>query len=166
MSTMPHSTAEALAGLRAYHLPEAPSWWPPAPGWWGLALLLLLAGTLLAWWMLRRRRRRAAYRQALDELHALRAALESRHDVAAFVRGLSTLLRRYAIALFPRHQVAALSGEDWLRFLDRHADGSPFLHGAGRQLLDAPYRRQPAAATAELAALVEDWIQRNREVRR
>jgi len=166
LNAAPSSTADALAGLRAYHLPDAPSWWPPAPGWWALALLLLLAGATLAWWLVRRRRRTAAYRQALHELHALRTALAEGRDVGAFVRGLSKLLRRYAIALYPRQQVAALSGEDWLRFLDRHADGSPFLHGAGRQLLDAPYRRQPAAATAELATLVEDWIQRNREVRR
>jgi hypothetical protein len=166
LSAAPSSVADALAGLRAYHLPEAPSWWPPAPGWWGLALLLLLAGTALAWWLARRRRRHAAYRQALHELHALRAALQEGNDVTALVRELSKLLRRYAIALFPQQQVAALSGEDWLRFLDRHADGNHFLQGAGRQLLDAPYRRQPEAASTALANLVEDWIHRNREVHR
>ena len=166
MNAAPSNTVDALAGLRAYHLPDAPSWWPPAPGWWGLALLLLLAGTALAWWLVRRRYRHAAYRQALHELHALRNTLAEGRDVAAFVRGLSKLLRRYAIALYPRQQVAALSGENWLRFLDRHADGNHFLHGPGRQLLDAPYRRQPEAATAELATLVENWIRRNREARR
>jgi hypothetical protein len=166
LNPVPPGTTDALAGLRAYYLPDAPSWWPPAPGWWGLALLLLGAGIALAWWLARRRRRHAAYRQALHELHALRSALAEGQDVAAFVRGLSKLLRRYAIALFPRQQVAALSGEDWLRFLDRHTEGSPFLLGAGRQLLDAPYRRQPETGSAELAALVEDWIQRNREARR
>ena len=156
---------DPLAGLRAYHLPDAPSWWPPAPGWWGLALLLLLAGAFATWWLARRRRRRAAYRQALEELQALRTALASGRDTASFARGLSKLLRRYAIAVFPHNRVAALSGEDWLHFLDQHADGTPFQQGAGRQLLDAPYRRQPDATSTELADLVERWIHVNREVK-
>lgn len=151
---------DPLAQLRAYHLPAEPSWWPPAPGWWLLALLLVLAVVGLAWWLSWHHRRRAATRQALRELNTLRVQHAGGGSAASLARGLSTLLRRYALTVFPRTQVAALSGEAWLRFLDSHADGEHFQRGAGRLLLDAPYLRQPQVSE-ELVLLVEQWIRRN-----
>jgi hypothetical protein len=155
---------DPLAGLRDYHLPEAVSWWPPAPGWWLLLALLLLVGLALAWWTLRLRRCRAAARQAAHELKALRAALTEQRDSAAFIRGLSRLLRRYALAAFPGETAAALTGEDWLAFLDAHGGDGRFRDGPGRQLVEAPYRPAADVAADELADLVRDWIRRNREV--
>lgn len=136
--------SDPLAELRGYHPPDPVSWWPPAPGWWLLALLIV---GLLIWvtvWALgaRRRRRlaRAAPRAALDELAALRAAHARDGDAAAFACGLSRLLRRFALARYPRRAVAGLSGEDWLAFLDAHGGGGRFQAGPGRALLTAPYR--------------------------
>jgi hypothetical protein len=162
----PASAADPLAGLRAYHLPEPVSWWPPAPGWWLLVLSVLALIALLAWWMLRRRRRQAAARQAVRELNQLRAGLAIQDDKSRFVRELSKLLRRFAIAVFPRREVASLAGEDWLRFLDRHGGDGRFTEGPGRQLALAPYRPRADVAPEALAALAEDWIRRNREIRR
>jgi hypothetical protein len=155
--------ADPMAGLRGYHLPDVPSWWPPAPGWWALAVLLVVAVAITAWWILRRHRCRAAARQAARELAELRSHLAAGGDAAAFLRDLSKLLRRYAIAAFPRREVAALTGEQWLCFLDRHSDGERFRSGPGRQLLEAPYQAGSEGLTEELAALVEDWIRHNRE---
>ena len=170
--------SDPLAGLRGYHPPEPVSWWPPAPGWWLLTLLmagllaLLLVWALRAW--RRRRRLRAAPRAALDELAALRAAHARDADTAAYARGLSRLLRRFALARYPRRAVAGLSGEDWLAFLDAHGGAGRFQAGPGRELLVAPYRpggelaaRDNLAtggelAVGELATLIEDWIQYNR----
>lgn len=159
-------TGDPLEGLRGYHLPDPVGWWPPAPGWWVLGLVLLAVGAVLGWWWLRRRRRTAAARQAQRELARLRRNRLEAKDPAAFVRGLSTLLRRYVLAVFPRREVAALTGEAWLAFLDRHGGGGRFLAGPGRQLLEAPYRPARDAAAGEspdaLAELVEDWIRDNR----
>lgn len=156
---------DPLAGLRGYHLPEAPAWWPPAPGWWLLAGLALLLTVVAAWWYLRRRRRLAASRQAMRELAALRQRLENGGDSVSCVRELSILLRRYALSRYPRQQVAALAGEAWLRFLDHHGGAGRFLEGPGRCLLDAPYRPEPVAAAGELLTLVEQWVTSNREGR-
>lgn len=153
---------DPLAGLRDYHLPEAAPWWPPAPGWWLLAGLLFLSGLIVAVAVTRRRRRQAAARQALQEL----AALEAQADGSAFARGLSKLLRRYALTAFPGEATAALTGDDWLAFLEAHGGGQRFREGTGRQLGEAPYRRAGEVATAELAALARAWIWHNREVRR
>ena len=161
----PADSAIGLAGLRGYHLPDAVGWWPPAPGWWLLLGLSLVLGGLFVWWGMRRRRREAAARQAERELARLRAALDGQGDPAAFVRGLSRLLRRYALARFPGLGAAALTGDDWLAFLDTHGGGGRFRHGPGRQLADAPYRPTVTAPVGELAELVQAWIRHNREVR-
>lgn len=156
--------SDPLADLRAYHLPDPVSWWPPAPGWWLLLAVLGVLAVALAWWLSRRRRCRAAARQATRELARLRAALAVDRDEAAFVRGLSRLLRRYVLAAFPGRPVAALTGDEWLAFLDAHGGDGRFRGGPGRSLSDAPYRPAAQVAVDELAELVRDWIQRNREV--
>jgi hypothetical protein len=146
---------DPLAGLRPYHLPEPISWWPPAPGWWLLAALLMaLAAALL---LLRRRRtgREQPARLAARELDGLRTVWRAEGDDAAFMRGLSQLLRRFLLARFPGEPVAGLCGETWLRFLAEKAAETSFTDGIGRRLADAPYRRQAridADALAELAA--------------
>ncbi len=147
---------DPLAELRGYHPPDPVSWWPPAPGWWLLALLIVGLLTWVMVWALgaRRQRRlaRAAPRAALDELAALRAAHARDGDATAFARGLSRLLRRFALARYPRRAVAGLSGEDWLAFLDAHGGGGRFQAGPGRDLLTAPYRPAKGQARGEVAS--------------
>jgi len=157
----PAAPVDALAGLRGWHLPEPVSWWPPAPGWWTLAALVTLLAGAAAWWGLSLYRSRAAARAAKVELRQLRDLFQRDGDVSAFARGLSRLLRRYAIARFPRRQVAGLTGGDWLGFLDAHGGGGRFRGGPGRVLAEAPYRPIEQIAAGELADLVEDWIARN-----
>ncbi len=161
----PAATADPLAGLRAYHLPGPVSWWPPAPGWWLLAGLAVLACLVALGWALGRRRRRAAARAALVELAGLRTAYARDRDPARFASELSRLLRRLALARFPRGEVAGLVGQRWLGFLDAHGGGGRFREGAGRLLADAPYRPRAEVPVDELAALARDWILCNLERR-
>lgn len=161
---------DALAGLRGYRLPDPVAWWPPAPGWWLLGALLLVAAAALGWWGLRRRRCTAAAREAQRELAQLRRGRPHGQDGAAVIRGLSRLLRRYTLARYPRAEVAALTGEAWLAFLDEHGGDGRFRDGPGRQLVEAPYRPSPDASAVpgdgrrieQLADLVEDWIRHDR----
>lgn len=162
MSPGAMAAPDPLADLRGYHFPDPVSWWPPAPGWWLLALLCLVILLLLVWWQVRRYRRGAAARVAQAELTALRAALGRDGDAAACIRGLSRLLRRFALVRFPRRRVAGLSGDEWLAFLDAQGGAGRFQSGPGRLLLDAPYRPVQDLPIEELANLVEDWIRRNR----
>jgi hypothetical protein len=157
---------DPLAGLRGYHLPDAVAWWPPAPGWWLVAGLLLVLVAGLSWYLLRRRRRRAAARLALEELAGLRKALAEGRDIDAFVRGLSRLLRRFALARFARGRVAGLTGERWMAFLDAHGGGGRFRESPGRLLAEAPYRPGMELPGNELADLVESWIRHNQEQER
>lgn len=125
--------------LRDLHLPEAISWWPLAPGWWFvIALALLGLGFLIRiWWQTRSRG--AARRYALRQLNDLLRGYEQHKDTVAFGADLSALLRRTMLAYAPRQDVAGLTGDAWLRWLDRDLAQPVFYDGPGRQLLELPY---------------------------
>src|SRR5947208_329006 len=106
-----------LSNLRDLALPTEVPLWPPAPGWWivtaaGVASAAILLATAIA-----RHRRNAYRRQALRELAVIDA------------RGISALLKRAALAAWPREPVASLTGSDWLAFLDRTGRMSAFANG-------------------------------------
>jgi len=154
----------ALSQLRDIHLPARISWWPPAPGWWLLAAAILLIA--LALYGLYRRRSRNHWRRfALSELGRLRKLHETQQSAPrALVSELSILLRRVAVSRFPREEVTALNGEEWLAFLDRSlGENAAFQSDAGRLLTTVPYRAEmdidPASLSA-LFALGERWLKR------
>jgi hypothetical protein len=122
----------------------------------------VLAGTAVGLWLyLVRRRRRAALRSAQRALRTLQAEHQIDGDDLKLIRGLSQLLRRFALARFPRAEVAGLTGEAWLGFLDHHTQDNSFTGGIGRALAEAPYRPRAEFPIAKLSALVEQWIERN-----
>ena len=148
-----------LLPLRDIHLPPAIGWWPPPVGWW-LAPLLLAALAAGSVWLYRRRRRRGAVLRAAQlELAALQRDDDLTPD--AKVRQLSILLRRVALSVYPRSEVAPLSGRIWLEWLERPLADGRFLDGPGRALGDAPYRPDAAPGDLDaLFALCRDWLAR------
>jgi hypothetical protein len=134
--------------LRDIHLPEAIGWWPLAPGWWLLIALALIGLGLLLRWYLQRRARGAARRLALQHLGRLTAEYEQHRDAVAFMAQLSSLLRRTMLAYAPRADVAGLTGDAWLAWLDRDLEAPLFRSGAGRRLLELPYRRPDEEITS------------------
>jgi hypothetical protein len=160
-------TMDPLADLRDWHFPDPVSWWPPAPGWWLLTTFVLLLAAWLARRLVRRHQRGAPARRALRELSALRAGLAANGDIRAYAAGLSGLLRRLALARFPRDQVAGLIGQAWLDFLDATGGGRAFRQGPGQALAGLAFsgdggdleRPDPDA----LAELVATWIRANRD---
>lgn len=145
--------------LRDIHLPDQISWWPPAPGWW---LLLLSLGAVIALLLLKRSRHnpsvsiRAA---SLQELETIARKYQRHANEQRLMRETSALLRRICLSLYPREQVASLTGEAWLAFLDRTLPGEQFSHGAGRILVDGPYRPEVQLDGEALLALCHKWIE-------
>ena len=143
------------------HLPAEPGWWPPAPGWWILAVLLLI---LLVWTTRFALRRYRLYRQRQRLLATLDALTRQPGDVTPeTITKLSILLRRLALMRFPRQQVAALSGSEWLDFLDRSGGDGGFSHGPGQVLATGPYQPTLPADVdmPALSALLHAWIKKN-----
>lgn len=145
--------------LKDIHVPPPVGWWPPAPGWWFLPLLTAAVG--YAVFRLWQRRKRPNIRKlGLREL----ARLESDSSLAPIqkVQQISILLRRIALSVYSREQVAGLSGREWLAWLDGLLADGRFSSGPGQVLADAPFRAellQPAQIDA-LFLLCRDWLQR------
>ncbi|KPK14138.1 MAG: hypothetical protein AMJ67_16675 [Betaproteobacteria bacterium SG8_41] len=144
--------AQALEGLNDIVVPEPVSLLPQAPGWIALgvvAIALLVTFAVLA---LRRYRRNAYRREALMLVEA--TPLDS----------LPALVKRVALAAAPRAEVASLTGDDWLAFLDRSYGGDGFSDGPGRALASLSF--EPSAidqrSSADLRDLVATWIRKHR----
>ena len=164
---MPATGSDPLAALRDIHMPPEPGLWPPAPGWWLLALLLLLIAGGAAVWRIRARRLHRPQREALLALAVLRTELAegaAPHRIAA---ESTSLLRRAALARFPRRQVAGLTGPDWLDFLAAHGGGPEFTAPEAAPLIRAPYAPRIGVDEAErIIGLSERWIRAGRRADR
>ena len=156
-----------IQGIDEIILPDAISWWPSAPGWQvlgvlaGLFLIYLLTRRAKRWW--RDRYRREALRQ-LAQLQ--QQAGERLHDV---VVKLPYFIKVTALQAYPREEVASLSGNDWLNFLDAHYSGPSFSEGTGKKLLTVAYlpHEQWQLNDKESHALIKmslQWITKHREV--
>jgi hypothetical protein len=150
---------DPLAQLKDIHLPPAVSWWPPAPGWWLLALLVLGSAIWLARYLRHRAKRPDLGREAEAELKKIEAAWQEHKDDARLAAELSALLRRTAISLYPQADVAGMTGETWLQWLDARFGEDVFEKGEGRALLENAYRPEASLDDPEaLIALVRHWV--------
>lgn len=155
--------ATSLENLFDIVMPAPVPWWPLAPGWFvvgGMALVLVLWAAWRVWksW------RAAAYRRAaLAEWRQLKTRAADPGQREAALRHLPELVKRTALAAFPREQVARLSGTEWLRFLDRAGHTDAFTHGRGRVLSELAYdphatAQLDTAAVEELFSVIRRWI--------
>jgi hypothetical protein len=133
----------SLANLRDIALPGPPPLWPPAPGVWVLLIVIAALVTALAvFW--RRRWVDNAYRRAGLALL----------DDALTHRDVNIVLKRVALAVFPRPEVAPLYGTDWASFLDHSCRGVRFSNLSGVD--------DDAEATRRVRSLARTWIRRHR----
>ena len=159
--------ATSIFDLRDIALPEAVSFWPPAP-FAGVLLGLLGCGLLLLLLRWRARRRAQVYRrEGLALIARIETEFMDQGSTMAGLTVLNVLLKRVALAAFPRRRVAALSGDDWLQFLEASCPGTSFTTGPGRLLADAVHdpsqaARIPPERGRQLVALVRTWIRRHR----
>ena len=126
------------------------------PQTWGWAALAVIVIAALAYAC---RRGIVSYRANAYRRAAL-AALDAVGDDAA---GVAAVLRRTALAAYPRREVAGLTGAAWLEFLDAHARGAHFDERAGRSLTRAPYAG-PATGTG-LSGPAREWVRRHEAAR-
>lgn len=153
----PRLNPPSLDALRDIHLPPSPALWP-ALEWWLAAGILVALGVV--WFALRLRRRRRL-RAALRDLSRLATAHAQDGDTVALARGLSRLVRGYAVMRFPQARIAGLTGSAWLQFLDAHGGAGAFCNGIGAMLETLPYQARGDLDAASLMALVRRWLEAN-----
>jgi len=122
-------SAPSLSQLADVVLPPPVSWRPQTVGWEVLGGVLAVLAVWLLWrgvrWWFRNRYRR----DALAELRRLELRWQADPDSGpAVLSALPVLIKRCALAAWPREQVAGRSGADWAKFLQDHAGHA--THGA------------------------------------
>jgi hypothetical protein len=150
----------SLSNLRDLALPQPVAWWPVQPGWWIIFAGLLGMAAFGGFKGLRAYRADAYRRMALVELKELR-----RRPPGALAPVLAALIKRTALAAFPRDQVAALTGDEWLKFLDRTSRRNVFSGDTGSALLRAsidPKRVLSEDEAKQAFAAAGYWIRRHR----
>jgi len=151
---------DPLAALHPLREPAPIGWWPPAPGWWALALLCLLALVLLAFFLLRRYRANGYRRKALAKLEQLYRLQQSQPDQRRFQAQLHALLKGVALRAYPQRDVAAISGRQWLDFLNTSLGEDDRFPA---EFVSSAYRREPASLDARhLHRSARTWIKRHR----
>jgi len=138
--------------------PSPVSWWPPAAGWFGLGGVFLVIAVVISGKRFVHYRRDAYRREALDLWSQLPAGTSGTELVAS----VSELLKRTALAVYPRQQVAALTGETWLRFLNE-TTRYPCFTGPLEQIVSSgPYAGDdinlPPSAQKALLEAARKWI--------
>ncbi len=154
-----------IHGIDEIQLPEPVAWLPQTLGWKFLALLTLLIAICQGYRVCRQWWRNRYRRRALQRLKDIEIAAEG--DDLRIVAELPWLLKATALHAYPRADVAALSGDDWLAFLDAHYCGPSFRAAPGQQLLAAAYQPpahwqlQPGEART-LISMCRRWLRQHR----
>ncbi|HEY2711871.1 MAG TPA: DUF4381 domain-containing protein [Chthoniobacterales bacterium] len=147
--------------------PPPAALWPPAPAWdWvigfaALALVVALVRSFMHW------QRNRYRRDALAELDRTRFRFDDPAGRAAAIAFLAELLKRAALAAWPRETVAGLTGPSWSDFLDRSAGRTKSFSGFGEQLEKISYDPRAAnsfseAQARELVSVTRNWIAHHR----
>ncbi|MGY5449709.1 DUF4381 domain-containing protein [Agarivorans sp. MS3-6] len=141
--------SDLLANLEDIILPTHYETALPAVGWWLLAMVIIaaLVGLLFSswrYWQLCKPRR-----EALQLLNQAELTLSETNQ----------LMKRLALSYYPRQQVASLSGEAWLSFLDSTLKGnsSAFI-SIKQQWQQQLYAPSPSTLDADTAALCKRWV--------
>ncbi len=131
---------ETALPLRDLHLPEPVGWWPLAPGWWFLIGVLAVLLAYAVYRSYQRYRHNAPRRFALRQLARFESEYLEHRNPVTLGKQLSELLRRGMLAYADRDEVAGLTGDAWLAWLDRGMPLPYFHTEGGKSLLQLPYR--------------------------
>lgn len=148
----------SIAELKEIPSPPPVSWMPQTAGWWVIAAIALLGLLVFAfirwrtWW--RNRYRRAAKAELATLERAMGDPLTRKEALAA----IPALVKRTVLTWAPRDAIAPMTGEVWLRYLDRTYPEGGFVRGPGRHL-DALAYGKGEISNDEVAVLLA-WLHR------
>ncbi len=159
--SMMQQATDPLAQLRDIHTPGMIETGLPAPGWWVLAALAVLLLYVGLTWLFRFWRNNRYRREAMSELTQLFEDWQKSEDDLAYLEALQKLLKRAALTSFPREDVAGLTGEAWVQFLDRTTDSHDFSIGEAEALIDGTYRPDISVDIESLHLVAKGWIRKH-----
>lgn len=119
-------------------MPEPVSWMPQTVGWLVVGVWLIALAGVIGWSSVKRWRNNRYRREALAALAEIER--QSRKDAPATAAQVAALVKRTALAAYPRSTVANLHGADWARFLCESARNDPEVERGAGQIAVAAYR--------------------------
>ncbi len=158
---MMQQATDPLAQLRDIHTPGMIETWPPAPGWWMLAAIALALVLFGIYWLIKRWMANRYRREAKTELAQIRSDWVNHGDDLVYLEALQRLLKRVALTRFPREQVAGLTGEAWVQFLDRSTGSHDFSMAESEALIDGAYREDVTIDIDALETAARTWIDKH-----
>jgi len=136
---MKSSDPASLQNLNDIVMPATVGWWPLATGWYILSGLLLIGFAWFGYRLLQHWMRNRYRRTALSELKLLANRIDNPEERDAGLRQIPVLLKRTALSVYPRYQVASLTGTDWHQFLNSKLKQPLFTESIGKILDKAAY---------------------------
>ncbi|MEM9016498.1 MAG: DUF4381 domain-containing protein [Verrucomicrobiota bacterium] len=127
--------------------PPEVSWWPLAPGWYVLGFVALVTFLWLSWVSWKRWRGNAYRRAALEALEGATNSVE-----------VAEVLRRTALAISSRPEIAMRTGDDWIEWLESTFPGN-LSEEVRKQLTGDLYRPQSDPTSSDsLRTFASEWI--------
>jgi len=143
-----NSDPASLENLRDIAQPPPVSWWPPALGWWVVLAFILVVAAFAVWQGWRRWQARAYRRAAVRELESAQSIAE-----------IAALLKRTALAVYPRSEIASLSGQAWCQWLQQ-TGGQPVPNTVAKVFSEGIFAESAQEnVQEEVTAFVRAWIQ-------
>ncbi len=164
---MDNPSNQALARLRDIHMPEPISQWPMAPGWYLLFGLFVGCLIVCAFLIFRKMRQRRPKKQAAKLLQRYQLEFKQSQNAQLASARVSEILKRVALAYYPRDKVAGLQGDEWISFLDK-AGGKPTFSALRYELVELPFTKDASTSAnkVKVEALFEaagSWIKQRRK---
>ncbi len=154
---------DPLANLHPLREPELIGWWPLAPLWWLLIAIALLCLAGLLYVVVKRYRANAYRRQGLAQLQALHRQYLSEKNTSQYVAQTNALLKSVALHCYPRREVAASNGRQWLTFLNDRMNAAEQFQP---DFVTAAYRKAcPDMDMEQMHSAARTWIKRHEVAR-
>jgi Domain of unknown function (DUF4381) len=150
---------EVLSQLRDIHLPEPGLFlFPLAPGWWIAFLLIALALALFFFQKSEWSKKLKMKHTALQKLKAIENRYSIDHNALMTFQSVSILIKKYAIYRYGAHEVSALTGEEWLKFLDKTGHTHAFTQGLGRAIAEDRFKKNSDVPVQDFLSVTRAWI--------
>ncbi|EAZ92317.1 DUF4381 domain-containing protein [Crocosphaera chwakensis] len=165
----PNFGSYMLNGFREISLPEPPRYFPQTIGWTILAkiifiLVIIWVIKFYQYWQKNRYRR-----AALKRLRQLEKALQTPETKVNALKELPILLKQTALAVYPRQQVASLTGQAWLTFLESTYSGNLLTPEQGKILTQLAYQSNQmisqlsSETVIDLFDFARHWLAKHQE---
>ncbi len=140
-----------LDKLKDIHLPEQIDGFVMTPGWW---IILLLLALIIIYFVIKQIKKRKAL-ALLKPLAVEIAELKSKQATTDSLAKLSALIKRIALVYYPQSQVASLTGNNWITFLNAEQPQHQFTNQQIHWITEFVYQKEVSISNSNWHDLLE-----------